>query len=74
MVNSIILKTDLNIIYLKSIQLKNESVEIILGFQPSLELLLYCGFTITCFEKPKQQNSKCSRGIVWPTQVLTCEI
>lgn len=51
MVNSIICKNNLNTIYLKSSQLKNRSVEIVFGFLPSLELLVYCGFTISYFKK-----------------------
>lgn len=51
MVNSIICKNNLNTIYLKSSQLKNKSVEIEFGFLPSLELLVYCGFTITYLNK-----------------------
>lgn len=54
-VNSIICRNNLNTIYLKSSQLKNKSVEIAFGFLPSLELLVYCGFTITYFKKPSTE-------------------
>jgi len=39
-VNSMICKNNLKTIYLKSSQLKNKNVEIVLGFLPSLELLV----------------------------------
>lgn len=53
MVNTIICKNNFHPIYLKSSELKNKGIEMILASCHHWKLLMYGGFTVTYLRKPK---------------------